>query len=148
MPSSLAEAAAPHVLHLRVRNEAAAVEDTRLAVLAFLAAHATLSPRTVYRLELVLEEALMNRVWHAFRHGGTHLIDLWLTLDPDALRLVFEDEGVPFNPLLAPMPERPLSLAEATPGGLGLWLTRKSVRECAYEHVDGRNRVTLVLARE
>ncbi len=145
MPDS-PETPAPS-LHLQVRNEIAAVEQVRQQVMAHVEARAALSPRAVLRLELVLEEALMNRVWHAYPQEGGHPIDLWVTITDDAVRLVVEDEGVPFNPLLAPSPEPPRSLAEAAPGGLGLMLTRKSVREIGYERVDGRNRVTLALDR-
>lgn len=135
-------------LRLSVPAEAAALEPARLEVLRFLREHAPLSPRTVYRVELVLEEALMNRIWHAFPEPGEHRIGVWLRLTPDALHLGFEDDGLPFDPSQAAAPERPHSLAEARPGGLGLWLTGKAVREQTYERVDGRNRVALVIARD
>lgn len=133
-------------LRLRLPNVVASVEQARQAVHAYLAG-AVVSPRALYRLELVLEEALMNRVWHAFPDGGVHDIGLSLDLQPEALELVVEDEGIAFDPLQAP-PRRPAaSLAAVEPGGLGLLLTRKAALSCAYERRDGRNRFTVRIAR-
>ncbi|MGZ8982292.1 MAG: ATP-binding protein, partial [Burkholderiaceae bacterium] len=55
-------------LTLDVPNEFEALERTRLAIRDFVAP-LQLPPRVVYRLELVLEEALMNRLLHAFPDG-------------------------------------------------------------------------------
>ncbi|MDE2080637.1 MAG: ATP-binding protein [Burkholderiales bacterium] len=134
------------MLALQLANQLAALEPARQAVLDFVDGQG-LSVRARYRLELVLEEVLMNLVWHAFPEGGSHAIDLTLQLEPDTLRLGFEDDGAPFDPLAAPLPVAPRSLAEAVPGGLGLALVRKAVREARYERVGGRNRLTLALDR-
>jgi anti-sigma regulatory factor (Ser/Thr protein kinase) len=133
-------------LALTVPNVLASVETARQAMLAHLRG-ADVSERALYQLELVLEEALMNRVWHAFPQGGQHAIDLVLELLPDALSLSVEDEGVAFDPMQAP-PQRPAaSLAEAEPGGLGLLLTRKAALSCTYLRQGGRNRFTVLIAR-
>ncbi len=145
MPSLPASGALPS-LALSLSNDKAALEPARLAVLDFVAGHG-LSARAVYRLELVLEETLMNLISHAFPAGGEHAIELTLRLEPEVLTLRFEDDGVAFDPLQAPPPARPRSLSEAQPGGLGLMLTRKTASGCRYERVDGRNRLTLELAR-
>ena len=136
----------PPPLRLSVPNVLASVDAARLAFDAHLAG-AEMSARARYRLELVLEEALMNRVWHAFPEGGVHDIDLSLALRAEALELVVEDSGIAFDPLQAPPPAPATSLAEARPGGLGLMLTRKAALSCAYERRDGRNRLTVLIAR-
>jgi serine/threonine-protein kinase RsbW len=138
-------------LQLAVRYDAAAFEQARLALLQHLA-ELNLGPRTLYRLELVLEEGLMNRLWHAWPEGAPQLqtqhIGLSLRVLPDALELGFEDEGRPFDPTLAPEKQLPETLEQARPGGLGLMLTRKAVRSMHYERRDGRNWLTLQIARE
>lgn len=133
-------------LALSLSNDQAALETARLAVVDFVAGHG-LSARAVYRLELVLEETLMNLISHAFPAGGKHAIELTLHLEPEALTLCFEDDGVAFDPLHVLHPDKPRSLAEARPGGLGLMLTRKTAISSRYERVEGRNRLTLELAR-
>ncbi|MBC7940769.1 MAG: ATP-binding protein [Chitinophagaceae bacterium] len=130
-------------------NELGAFEDTRSRVLAFVAGH-RLSPRVLYHLELVLEETLMNRLMHAFPQGSRST-DLSVQVSPaDApsdIVLCFEDDGVPFDPRQAPEPTWPISIESATPGGLGLHLTRKVASSSDYARVDGRNRYTVRVAR-
>ena len=71
---------------------AASAGVARLALLAHIATHA-LPPALVYRLELVLEEALMNRQWHAWPAGGQHTA-LTVRVTADAVEMCFEDDGV------------------------------------------------------
>jgi len=146
LPGSPADPA-DGTLHLQLPNRRAALETARQAVLDFIAGHG-LSPRAVYRLELVLEEVWMNLVMHAFPDGGEQLVDLHLQLEPDAVALVVEDDGVAFDPLAAPPPQRPASLDEAVPGGLGLSLMRSACRSMAYTRIGGRNRLQVQVDRQ
>ncbi len=145
MPPSATEAAAP-LLRLAVPNELAALEAARLQVLASID-ELGLPPRLVYQLELVLEETLMNRLWHAFPAGGRHCTDVELRLTPDALVLQFEDDGIAFDPLQHPPRKALTALDEAEPGGFGLLLTRKAARACRYDRIGNRNHFTVDLAR-
>lgn len=137
----------PPPLRLCVPNVLESVETVRQAVRSYLEG-AAISTRAMFRLELVLEESLMNRVWHAFPQGGRHDIQLQLSLQPDTLALCVEDEGIAFDPMQAPPHQNAATLAEAEPGGLGLLLTRQAALSCAYERRDGRNRFTAILARQ
>jgi anti-sigma regulatory factor (Ser/Thr protein kinase) len=145
LPNSAADAA-PAPLRLALPNDASAVETARQAVLAHLQGQA-LSPRALYRLELVLEETLMNRFWHAFPQGGRHTVDLAVQLTAETLELCFQDDGVAFDPTRAEPPPVAASLQQARPGGLGLMLTRKAALACDYQRRDGHNRFTVTLAR-
>lgn len=133
-------------LHLRVANQLAALDDARHQVLAYLAQHA-LDPKLLYQLELVLEETLMNRVWHAFPAGRGGETEITVTVHADELELVFSDDGLPFDPLASDPRPAPTSLADAQIGGLGLMLTRKAARSCDYVRRDHRNVFTVRLAR-
>lgn len=158
MPHSLpepGEGAGRPVLRLVVPNELAAIDGARLQMLAFLGARATLSAKTIYRLELVLEESLMNRVMHAFPGGGRHEVALTISLAPaepvdgapEDVVLRFEDDGVAFDPLAAESPTPGRADPSAT-GGFGNLLTRRAARALFYERVAGRNRVTVRVAAE
>lgn len=152
----MAASAGAHLLHaerladglrLDVAATREALEPARLALLEHLAPSSP-SPGLVYSLELVLEEVLMNLAWHAWPDGGEgHSSRVTLAEQPDALLLTFEDDGVPFDPLTAPPPRAPVTLDEARPGGLGLVLVKRYARALAYERADGRNRLTVTLAR-
>lgn len=133
-------------LHLQVPGERAALEPTRLQVLDFLAGEG-LPAAAVYRLELVLEEVLMNQLWHAGTGRADSHTDLLLQCGPDQLLLRVEDDGPPFDPTQAALPTLPTSIDAAMPGGLGLLLMRKAVMSWCYERSGGRNCLSLQLAR-
>jgi serine/threonine-protein kinase RsbW len=131
---------------LRVPNVMSSVETARLALIEPLAPDAV-STRARFRLELVLEEALMNRIWHAWPQGGEHPVDLELTLHADAAVLVIEDDGVAFDPTARVAPAAPTSIAEARTGGLGLDLSRKAARAMHYERRGDRNHLRIEIER-
>jgi len=142
-------------MQLRLPADGASIERARLAVLEHLAAYEP-SPRLVFAVELILEETLTNIVRHAYRSEGGgegsggeagHQIDLQVDVDAADLVLRFGDDGAAFDPARAPAPQRPATLAEAVPGGLGVMLVRRYARSVAYERVGGRNQLTVTVAR-
>ena len=140
-----AERPVPRSMEMRVAPERAALETTRQAVLGFLEPHA-LSARSIYAVELVLEEALTNVIAYAYPQGQAGRVSLGVRVLADAVELCIEDDGVEFDPLgVAPSP-MPASIAEATPGGLGLLLIRRFARDVGYRRADGRNVLTVVVA--
>ncbi len=145
-PTEAASTSSGSVLTLRLPNALAAVETARLAMHRYLDP-LCLPSRLIYRLELVLEESVMNRVWHAHPEGGQHWFDFELQILPAAIQMRFIDDGRPFDPLSRPEPPRPQSLDEARPGGLGLLLTRKSVSSAVYERTADQNVLTLSFDR-
>jgi anti-sigma regulatory factor (Ser/Thr protein kinase) len=134
-------------LVLTLPNERGAFEETRQAVLTYFEAHRP-SAKLLYGIELVLEETLMNVIWHAFNDGGRHLIELTVEVHPDEVEMRFEDGGIAFDPLTQADPTLPSSIDDATPGGLGLMLVRKFAKTIAYARDGDRNRLTICLARD
>ena len=94
----------------------AALDPLRRSTLDFAQRHG-LTALAVFKLELVLEEVLMNRLLHAFKDGGRHYTDVTVQLPPGGIDLCFKDDGVPFNPLDAPEPVVPSRLEDAVSGG-------------------------------
>lgn len=133
-------------LRLTLPNDREAFGAARVVVLDFLAAHAT-GEQALFAVELVLEEALMNVISHAFTDAARHDIDLRVQIEPETIAMHFEDDGIAFDPLQAAEPTLPKSIDEAVPGGLGLMLVRKFSRSVAYERRSGRNHLTVNVAR-
>jgi anti-sigma regulatory factor (Ser/Thr protein kinase) len=127
-------------------GEAAAVGLARRQVLDFLAPHG-LSRAVVFKVELVLEEALMNIVSYAFSGAGPHEIGLTVTLDDGQVVLCFEDDGMAFDPLQVQPPPTPTSIEEAVPGGLGIALMRRAATSIQYRRSGDRNELTIGVAR-
>ncbi len=113
------------------------------AIEAFCAA-AGIDAGHVSALALAVEELLVNLV-HYGRDGlpGPGEVCVHLSRRDDALVLVFEDDGNPFDPTATPDPNVDASLEEREIGGLGLYIIR-ALMEMSYVRVGPRNRVTLV----
>jgi sigma-B regulation protein RsbU (phosphoserine phosphatase) len=137
---------ASEILSLTLPNKLASCETARLALDASLAGF-DLSAKVLYKLELVLEETMMNLVWHAFEPNEVHSIDFKVAVTAAHVWMRFEDQGKPFDPRTAAEPVQAGSIEEATPGGLGLVLVRRSVASMDHEWVNGRNCLTLAIER-
>lgn len=116
-----------------------------------VAAHERLSDKLIFALEVCLEELFTNVV----RHGGgasatrTPLsVGVGLSLEPDAVEMVLEDNGQPFD--VSGAEARPIRrpLEEVVPGGLGVQLIRSFSSELHYEPIPDGNRVILKFLRQ
>ncbi len=123
-----------------------ACDVARAGVLKFLLPHG-IDGDVLYRLELILEETLMNVVWHAFKDQDEHAVGLAVDVDDSRIVMQFQDDGVAFDPTLASPPTMPTSIEKAMPGGLGLMLVRKFAESVVYQRVGGRNLLTIAVAR-
>lgn len=102
------------------------------------------SPRGCFAIELVVEELVGNVIRHAHPgRGGDWSIDLEFELSGDLLRVVIEDDGIAFDPLGAPVPDRPTTAADVPLGGRGIMMVRRVASELQYERRAGRNRLTV-----
>lgn len=130
-------------LELLVEPGAEAIERARLQLLQRFGPSAGFgdSARTVYALEIVLEEWLTN----VFRHGTQSPVSLQVSVDTDGIALQFVDDGPPFDPTERPATQRPANLDEALPGGLGLFLIHHYARSWNYARQDGRNVMRIVV---
>ena len=53
------------------------------------------------RLEVLFEELVSNTIRHGFAKGSGQSIHVQVERGPDAVTLVFEDDGSPFDPTQA-----------------------------------------------
>ncbi len=136
------------LVRLAVPGRLDALEPARQALIRALEhQRLQLSERTLYRLELVLEEVLMNVQRHGFKGDPERLSTVDLGLADASVLLQFEDDGQPFDPT-QPLPEPVSTLAESSDGGRGLRLLQRSASALDYERVDGRNRLRVVISLE
>jgi anti-sigma regulatory factor (Ser/Thr protein kinase) len=99
------------------------------------------------RLELCLNELLANLLEHGGDAVARQPIELALeTIQPasgSGARLVISDAGIPFDSGRAGVKPLPGSLAESSPGGLGLRLVQAFADAMAYRVLDGRNELRI-----
>ena len=101
-------------------------------------------PRTVTEpLTLAVDESLSNIVQHGYQDkAGTVELEMERTENAVVVRL--RDQGPPFDPTSLPDPDIHLPLNQRPVGGLGVFLTRRSVDSVAYERTAaGDNQLTL-----
>jgi serine/threonine-protein kinase RsbW len=98
-----------------------------------------IAPGEVDKLDLVMEEILINVARYAYiPEMGTAEVTYWQT-SPGRLRVEISDQGRPFDPLAADPPDLSRGLADRAIGGLGVFLVRNLVDSMAYRREDGRN---------
>jgi serine/threonine-protein kinase RsbW len=103
-----------------------------------------LPANSLFRIQLVLEEAASNAALHGFDSGGVGEISLEVAANPTQVIAVLSDQGRPFDPLTeAPPSPAPQSLEEAAIGGLGIKLMHKFATALHYRRTGTTNELTM-----
>jgi len=100
------------------------------------------------RLDLCLNEVVANCVTHGGPEVKQAPLGLQLSLaashDQTLVTLSVADSGSPFDPTSASPRARAASLADATPGGLGLVMMRDNASRLVYRRSGGRNHIDML----
>ena len=93
------------------------------------------------RITLAAEETFINIASYAYPEDSPGPVELsvGITDEPRSIVLTFEDQGKPYNPLAKDDPDVTLSVDKRRIGGLGIFLTKKTMDNVSYEYRDGRN---------
>ena len=136
-------------LRLILNDGISGLAQAQRRLVSFLAA-AGCDTRTLFRVELVIEEVVMNILHHG--QPADRPARSWLEAWPayGHVAIAVEDDGPAFNPLqvvFVPLADR---LEDATIGGLGLFLVSNVARTLhgsvsAHNRPDGGAIVTLTL---
>lgn len=102
-----------------------------------------------FRVGLILEELALNVIRYGHDEDeGLHEVDIRIFSGADGLTIEMADDGRPFNPLAdAPSPDVDASVEDRRIGGLGIHLSRSMTTEMRYRREDGKNCLTMNLAR-
>ena len=93
---------------------------------------------------VAVEEIFVNIASYAYG-DGTGDATLAFSFDEveRLMTLVVSDEGIPFNPLEKSEPDITLSAAERDIGGLGIFITKKTMDTVSYRNENGKNILTM-----
>lgn len=96
-------------------------------------------PSVTMPLVLSAEEAFVNIASYAYpgRTGGT--VTVRCEVDQETARLILTDEGVPFNPLMHPVPDITEGIEDRRIGGLGILMIRRLSDDVQYSYRGGKN---------
>jgi len=107
---------------------------------------AGVGPQLLPRIELALEELLVNHVLHAYGSGEGDSEVVCFRREPDCFCLEVVDEARPFDPLAQATPDLTLAAADRPIGGLGIHLVRSLADEVSYRREAGKNVFTACFA--
>ena len=100
--------------------------------------------KTRMQVQIAVEEIFVNIASYAYQPGtGKADILVETAKDPRSVTITFKDRGVPYDPLAKEDPDISLSAEDRPIGGLGIFMTKKSVDEMKYKYRDGQNVLTI-----
>jgi sigma-B regulation protein RsbU (phosphoserine phosphatase) len=102
------------------------------------------SPKAAMQIDIAVEEIFVNIADYAYKPDtGKAVVRTEVSEDPVTVTITFIDGGVPYDPTAKEDPDVSLSAEERQIGGLGIFMTKKSMDEISYEYKDGKNILTL-----
>ena len=93
---------------------------------------------------VAVEEIFVNIASYAYGDGsGDASLCFGFDENERLMTLVMSDSGIPFNPLERDEPDITLSAADREIGGLGIFITKKTMDTVSYRYENGRNILTM-----
>ena len=94
---------------------------------------------------VAIEEVFVNVAHYAYGDGEGDMT-LGISFDEESREITFRraDKGVPFDPLKKPDPDITLSAEEREIGGLGIFITKKTMDTVTYAYENGENILTMI----
>ena len=106
------------------------------------------SERTVFKLDLVLNEALPNIISYAYADQEIHHIRIRLEDQPDQVVLEIRDDGIAFDPFAEVRYPETGSLASASIGGRGILLILAFSAAQEYQRIGQTNLMRVRLDKQ
>ena len=94
---------------------------------------------------VAIEEVFVNIAHYAYGDGEGDMT-LGIGFDAESREITFRmtDKGTPFDPLKKPDPDITLSAEEREIGGLGIFITKKTMDTVTYAYENGENILTMI----
>lgn len=98
-----------------------------------------ISDKIIIKVNIAVDEIYSNIV----RCSGADSVTIVCAERDDNVQLIFQDNGVEYNPLKAEDPDISLSADERQIGGLGVFMVKKYMDTVEYQYKDGKNVLTI-----
>ena len=94
---------------------------------------------------VAIEEVFVNVARYAYGDEEGDMT-LGIGFDPESREITFQltDKGTPFDPLKKPDPDITLSAEDREIGGLGIFITKKTMDTLNYVYENGKNILTMI----
>ena len=96
-------------------------------------------------VSVAIEEVFVNIAHYAYGDGEGD-VNLAIGFDDASRSVTFRmtDKGIPFDPLKKPDPDITLSAEDRDIGGLGIFITKKTMDQVTYAYENGENILTMI----
>lgn len=92
------------------------------------------------QIDVAIDELFGNIAHYAYNPDtGPATVQVEVRQNPLEVIITFIDNGIPYNPLEKADPDITLSAEEREPGGLGIYMVKKTMDNISYEYKDGQN---------
>lgn len=96
------------------------------------------------QIDVAIDEIFGNIAHYAYKpEVGNATVRVDVTGEPPTVTVTFIDKGIPYDPLATEAPDVTLPADEREPGGLGVYMVKKTMDEISYEYKDGQNVLTV-----
>ena len=94
---------------------------------------------------VAIEEVFVNVARYAYKDGEGD-VSLGIGFDKENRTVTFRmtDKGVPFDPLKKPDPDITLAAEDREIGGLGIFITKKTMDSVEYVYENGENTLIMI----
>ena len=94
---------------------------------------------------VAIEEVFVNVAHYAYGDGeGDMTLSIGFEEESRTITFRMADKGTPFDPLQKPDPDITLSAEEREIGGLGIFITKKTMDTVSYAYENGENILTMI----
>ncbi len=95
--------------------------------------------KTLFDINLSLEELVSNIIYYGYEDNDDHFISLTFDFGDASIFIAIIDDGFAFNPLKTKRPDINAPLENRKVGGLGIHLVRNLMDSMEYERKSGKN---------
>ena len=121
-------------------NQLAAISDFVIGA----ARMAGFDERGIYHVQMAVDEACANVIYHAYDYEGQGVIELCCERRDRDFVVTITDYGHPFDPSDVPAPDVTAALDDRREGGLGLFLMQQLMDTVTHEFYAHANVLTMV----
>lgn len=98
-----------------------------------------LNQKSVFELNLILDEAITNVIQYGFEDDHIHNIEIKIQRNYNDIELQIIDDGKEFNPIDFKSADVETTLKDKPVGGLGIFFIKQKADNLIYKRISGRN---------
>lgn len=102
----------------------------------------------IMKMQFVIDELFSNIAGYAYPEGVGDIVIVGDVSKEGKVVVTIEDSGIFYNPLERENPDIELAPEDRKIGGLGVFLVKNTVEHMAYQRVDGKNKVEVIVSWE